>query len=219
MSNNTESQCYIAQLQIDNYLDGDLSENQQENFLQHVNACAECAAEFRYAQTIQDGLLDLPLLDCSEQALQAARELAGTAEEGKDGKPGSFILFIAETLQWFGAAPSALRYAIPVLLLATVAMITLPQLAPERQLTDGAIPVATIQAGQAVTTQVDYSPEEVAQALQDLTLAIEYLNEVSERTESMVGGRFLMRPLQNRLNASFERVRTNVQSEISGEEI
>lgn len=56
-------------------------------------------------------------------------------------------------------------------------------------------------------TPVEYSPEEVAQALQDLNLAIQYLNQVSERTENMIGGRFLMTPLQENLNASFERIR------------
>lgn len=56
-------------------------------------------------------------------------------------------------------------------------------------------------------TPLEYSPEEVAQALQDLNLAIQYLNQVSERTENMIGGRFLMAPLQENLNASFERIR------------
>lgn len=217
-SNNSESQCYFVQLQFDSYLDGELSENQQQDFLRHVNSCAECAAEFRYAQTIQDGLLDLPLLDCSEQALMPAHELAKQGGETRN-KPGFLQQLVSDTVDWLGSAPATLRYAIPVVLLATVGLIALPQLSPEQEAVEGGIPVAAVQQEELMTTPVEYSPEDVAQALQDLTVAIEYLNQVSERTESMVGGRFLMRPLQNRLNASFDRVRSNVESEIAGEEI
>lgn len=220
-SNNNESQCYFVQLQFDSYLDGELSESQQESFLQHVNSRADCAAEFHYAQTIQDGLLDLPLLDCSEQALMPARDLANRAAEA-DRMPNIIQQFIADTVNWLGSAPATLRYAVPILLLATVGLITLPQLSPERQGMEGNIPVASVQPVEPegiMTTPVEYSPEDVAQALQDLSLAIEYLNQVSERTENMVGGRFLITPLRDRLNASFERVRTNTGSEFEGEEI
>ncbi len=219
MSNNNESQCYFVQLQFDSFLDGELGESQQRDFLQHVNSCADCAAEFRYAQTIQDGLLDLPLLDCSEQALSAARDLANKGAMDSSGRPNFLGQLIQETWQWFAAAPSAMRYAIPVVLFATVGLIAWPQLAPDQQGVDATAPMVAAQPGQMTTMPVQYSPEELAQALQDLSLAIEYLNQASERTESMVGGRFLMRPLRDRLNASFERVRTNVESDVRGEEI
>ncbi len=50
-----------------------------------------------------------------------------------------------------------------------------------------------------------YNPEDVSQALQDLNLAIDYLNQVSQRTEAMIGGRFLVTPLQDSINASFQK--------------
>ncbi len=218
-TDNNDSQCYFVQLQFDSYIDGELGESQQASFLQHVNSCAECAAEFRYAQSIQDQLVDLPLLDCSEQSLLPARKLASQDSASSSEKTNVLAQLFAESKQWLSAAPIFLRYAVPVLLLATVGLISLPLLISEPQTSEDSIPIAAVQLIDPTNTQLEYSPEDVAQALRDLTVAIEYLNQVSERTESMVGGRFLMRPLQDRLNASFERVRNNVESEIAGEDI
>lgn len=219
MSSNNESQCYFVQLQIDSYLDGDLSTSQQESFLQHVNSCARCAREFRYAKTVQDGLLDLPLLDCSDEALAPARDLAAGAPVRNRVETVSTTGIFEGVLHWVVAAPPVLRYALPVLVLATLAFIAIPDSYREQQGLGISLPIATTQSPTAATTEVQYSPEEVAQALQDLNLAIQYLNEVSERTENMIGRRFLMTPLQDSLNASFERVRENIESDIEGEEI
>jgi hypothetical protein len=52
-----------------------------------------------------------------------------------------------------------------------------------------------------------YAPEEISQALEDLNLAIDYLNKVNQRTEVMISERFLVNPLQDSLNASFQRAR------------
>ena len=223
MSSNNESQCYFVQLQFDSFLDGELTGNQQESFLQHVNSCAECAHEFRYAQTIQDELVDLPLLDCSEEALAPLHDLAQGAAPKNTDSASTSVSWLSDLAQWLGAAPMGLRFAFPVLLLAAIGLITLPQLLQPEQGTGGAPAIAANQPTASMTspatTAVQYSPEDVAQALRDLTTALEYLNQAGQRTESMVGGRFLINPLQNRLNASFDRVRDNVRSEIAGEEI
>ena len=60
-------------------------------------------------------------------------------------------------------------------------------------------------AGQSARTEPAYKPEGVVQALEELNVAIEYLNQLTERTEVMIGERFLIAPLQDSLNASFER--------------
>jgi hypothetical protein len=52
-----------------------------------------------------------------------------------------------------------------------------------------------------------YSPEDIALALQELNVAIDYLNQASQRTEVMIGDRFLVTPLQDSINASFFRAR------------
>ena len=69
MPSNTESQCYFIQLQIDGYLDGDLSEAQSGVFMSHVQGCSGCASEFQYAQTIQDAVLELPQMSCADSVL------------------------------------------------------------------------------------------------------------------------------------------------------
>jgi hypothetical protein len=63
-----------------------------------------------------------------------------------------------------------------------------------------------------VTPIEEYSPQDIALSLQELNVAIDYLNQVSQRTEVMIGDRFLVTPLQDSINASFQRanIRENV---------
>ncbi|MCH7817452.1 MAG: hypothetical protein IIC60_12880 [Proteobacteria bacterium] len=99
----------------------------------------------------------------------------------------------------FNAAPVFLRYGFPVVLLVVLAVsIGAPVFSPEQN--------AALMTEQAAIEQGEqYSPAELYQALQDLNLAIEYLNKVGQRTEVLIGDRFLVTPLQDALNASFER--------------
>lgn len=207
MSDNRESQCYLTQLQIDSYIDGDLGEAQQQAFLNHVHGCEDCAGEFRFAQTIQDGLLDLPILDCPESVWQQVQQINSDSEVGGFSKTS----WLASLLEPLMTLPVGMRLAFSVLVLAIAGLITVPQLqGPVEELPvllSGQSNENAISAANLETMSVEYSPQEIAKALQDLNLAIEYLNEVSQRTESMIGGRFLMAPLQDSLNASFERVR------------
>jgi hypothetical protein len=50
-----------------------------------------------------------------------------------------------------------------------------------------------------------YTPEDISQALDELNVAIDYLNRLSQRTEVMIGDRFLVSPIQDSLNASFQK--------------
>lgn len=199
MNDSNETQCYLVQLQIDNYLDGELSASQQESFISHVQTCADCAAEFRYAQTIHDGLVDLPLMDCSDDLVESIL----TTVQQQAPQPNDSSSGFSDFLGWLASAPLFLRYGVPVL---AVAVLTVGLL-PVNETTPTDPPVIASTPGAITTTPVEYTPEEVMQALQDLNLAIQYLNQVSERTETMIGGRFLMAPLQENLNASFERIR------------
>lgn len=218
MSTNNESQCYFVQLQFDAYIDGELSETQQESFLSHIGACNECAHEFRYAQTIQDGLLDLPLLDCSEAAVEQAQHIAINSQPTKQSG-GSWLEGLRE---WLGATPVAIRYAFPATALAVIGLIALPQLQPENT----EAPLVANESGFSLDSAelpfaipAQYSPTEIVEALNELNLAIEYLNQVSQRTEAMVGDRFMVRPLRDRLNASFQRVRASANNGLAGDQI
>lgn len=201
-TNTSESQCYLVQLQIDSFLDGELTPGQQDTFMSHVHECSECAQEFRFARTMQDALIDMPLLDCQDSVLQPAHDIARgglpAGEEAKDSPLKGFI-------DWLVSAPLAVRVAAPAFAVGLLAVALLP-------LTPTLEPVQPQLASQpqnsVVTTPVDfeeYQPEDIAKALLELNTAIDYLNEVSQRTESMIGGRFLVTPLRDRINASFER--------------
>ncbi|MCG8415197.1 MAG: zf-HC2 domain-containing protein [Pseudomonadales bacterium] len=218
MSTNNESQCYFVQLQFDAYIDGDLSETQQESFLSHISACNECANEFRYAQTIQDGLLDLPLLDCSEAAVEQAQHIAMNSQTAKQ----SGGRWLEGLLEWLAATPPVIRYAFPAAAVAVIGLIALPQLQPANPEPPLAVNETNFTLDGAELPFVlpaQYSPTDIVEALNELNLAIEYLNQVSQRTEAMVGDRFLIRPLRDRLNASFERVRVSTNDALAGDQI
>lgn len=196
MPNNSESQCYFVQLQIDSFLDGELSEVQRDDFTSHVKQCDGCAREFHYAQMVQDAVLDLPQMDCDELVLEPVYRLASGGHSTSEGDRKFSWSQIAGL---FNAAPVFLRYGFPVVLLVVLAVsIGAPVFSPEQN--------AALMTEQAAIEQGEqYSPAELYQALQDLNLAIEYLNKVGQRTEVLIGDRFLVTPLQDALNASFER--------------
>ena len=201
-TNTNESQCYLVQLQIDTFLDGELTPGQQDTFMSHVHGCSECAQEFRFARTMQDALIDMPLLDCHDAVLKPAHDIAtGSLPISEDAKDSPLKGFF----DWLVSAPLAVRVAAPAFAVALFAIALLP-LTPTSEPTQPQL--ASQPQNSVVTTQVDfeeYGPEDIARALLELNTAIDYLNKVSQRTESMIGGRFLVSPLRERINASFER--------------
>lgn len=195
MTDDIDARCHAARQQIDEYLDGDLGAAQREGFMAHVQACPDCAREFQYACRVQDAILDLPRVDCEDRVLEPARMLAA----GGDGAAGTVPW--TRLLAGVFAAPALLRYALPASSAATALL---------RQ-DDGPRVAAGPAAAPAAAPRrapEEVSAEDVAAALEELNLAIDYLDQVSRRTEAMIGDRFLLAPLQESLNASFERVRT-----------
>ncbi len=203
MTQKNESQCYFTQLQIDSYLDGEMSAAQQEGFVTHMHECTACAAELRFAQSLHDAVLDLPMLNCTEEVLEPALRLTEQPAPTESAAP-----FWQGFLDWLAAAPAAVRYAVPAAALTALLL----SLAPALQLTEQPAPEV---ANQVAVGEQEYSPEEVFNALRDLNLAIDYLNEVSQRTEVMIGDRFIITPLQETLNASFEHLATEGDENVS----
>lgn len=196
MPSNGESKCYFIQLQIDGYLDGDLSEMQQGVFMSHVQDCSACASEFRYAQTVQDAVMELPQIECEDFVLAPIHSLTTGGRQAKeDVQRDSLVAQIAGLLN---SVPLYFRYGFSAALVAVVAVavsfsVVTPIGEPE-----------TLVASESVE---QYSPEDIAVALLELNVAIDYLNQVSQRTEVMIGDRFLVTPLQDSINASFQRAR------------
>jgi len=197
-----DSQCYFVQLQIDSFLDGDLSSAQQEVFMEHVGGCLECGSELQFARLVHDSVLDLPLLDCPDTALEPVDRLGGGEIRNRPDWWGQLS-------GWFGQMPLTVRYALPAVLAVAVTLLLLPN--PGDMGTDNMV------AEQA--PEPEYSQEDVVAALADLNTAINYLNEVSQRTETMIGGRFVVMPLQDSLNASFDRLQEDVNDPLADDPI
>ncbi|MCH8173643.1 MAG: zf-HC2 domain-containing protein [Proteobacteria bacterium] len=213
MPNTSESQCYFVQLQIDSYLDGDLASVQQQEFMSHLKRCEACTREFRFAQTLLDTVMDLQQLDCDEQVMEPIYRLANGGKESGQTTQGVVGSSWAAMVRWFNTGPLFLRYSLPiaaVAVLATVLLLSISVLNPA-----GDRPAIAQQAGVAPAQELaqlqQYDPAEIRQAVEDLNLAIEYLNQIGRRTDALISDRFLLRPLQDTLNASFERAASRNQ--------
>lgn len=206
MTTNNDSQCYFVQLQIDSFLDGELVAAQQEVFMGHVSSCTACAKELHFARSLHDAVMDLPMIDCSDAALEPVHRISqGKPVEEFVTKPPRVGMWEAFG-DWLAAIPLGVRVAVPAF--ALVIAVVLPGGGVKSPETSAPNPQVA-----AENTAVDYSAEDIQQALMDLNMAIEYLNDVSERTEVMIGERFVVTPLQESLNASFDRSRLNRRSE------
>ena len=211
MPNTSESQCYFVQLQIDSYLDGDLASAQQQEFMSHVKQCEACTREFRFAQTLLDTVMDFQQLDCDEQVMEPIYRLASGAHESDQTTQGVAGGSWAAMVRWFNTGPLFLRYGLPiaaVAVLATVLRISVLIPAEDRS---AIAQQASVDPAQELPQLQQYDPAEIRQAVEDLNLAIEYLNQIGRRTDALISDRFLIRPLQDTLNASFKRAASRNQ--------
>lgn len=205
MQTHTDSQCYFVQLQIDSFLDDELIAAQQEVFMGHVHSCDACAKELHFARNLHDAMMDLPLVDCSDLVLEPVHKIAQLGRQPDSLPTRSLPSFWQPITDWLSATPLSLRLAVPALALTVVVI----SMSGELLQTD--VPLPNQQAANSAADS--YSPAEIQKALLDLNLAIEYLNDVSQRTEVMIGERFVVTPLQESLNASFDRSRSNRRNE------
>ena len=213
MPNSSESQCYFVQLQIDSYLDGDLASAQQQEFMSHLKQCEACTREFRFAQTLLDTVMDFQQLDCDEQVMEPIYRLANGGQESGQTTQGVVGSSWAAMVRWFNTGPLFLRYSLPiaaVAVLATVLLLSIALLTPAED-TPAIAQQASVAPAAELAQLQQYDPAEIRQAVEDLNLAIEYLNQIGRRTDALISDRFLLRPLQDTLNASFERAASRNQ--------
>jgi hypothetical protein len=206
-----QSSCYAAQLQIDSFLDGELSNGHEQGFLAHVGGCVECAQELRYAQQLYEAVMDLPSVDCGAafdarvDALIAGREPRSAQGESRiaQGRQRntslleSFFDVLRGRGAWSATAMGlcAVVVAVVVTLLATNDGRATRQEAPQ-------IAEAVVERATPATT---FDAADVRVALEELNTAIDYLNRVSRQTEEMIGERFVVLPLQQSISGSLRR--------------
>ena len=199
MSGKPGSQCQLFQLHIDAYLDNELEAARADELREHLDHCDACSQELNYAKELHRAVVSLPLLDCSDLALEPVDRLyAGGSDKRSQQSTGRFWTALGGLID---TMPAPVRLGIPViaalvLLLLPGREILLPSASSRLELADQSF----------VDTAADeYSPAEIRQALQDLELALDYLGQISERTEVMIQDRFLLRQLERSMNASFTR--------------
>ena len=222
MSRSSEqTQCYAMQLQIDTFLDGELEGEQQLAFVRHVAECGGCAHELRYAQHLYESVLDLPKADCSDALVdnlvaissQKRVQQHGGHEEhrGKTGalaetsRQPSRVGFFAQLDQFFrDRLPLTIGFAAFSTLVIAVVIVMAPRVdnAPQPLVAEV---TPDLSAENAAMIPAAFDAAEVRMALEELNTAIGYLNRVSRQTETMIGERFVVLPLQQSVNSSLRR--------------
>lgn len=140
--------------------------------------------------------MDLPQVDCDDSVLELVHRLGSGRQGVNTGQPTFWRGFY----EWLTATPLMVRYAVLVVLLVVMALPVTNRLA-------GPSPAAPIVADSNAVTAPQYTPAEIQQALMDLNTAMQYLHNAGLRTEVMIGDRFIVTPIQESLDASFEVMR------------
>jgi len=228
MSQSSEqTQCYAMQLQIDTFLDGELEGEQQLAFVGHVAECGDCAHELRYAQHLYESVLDLPKADFSDALVdtfvaissqkrvhQHERHERHEGHEEHRGKTGALaetfrqpsrVGFFAQLDQFFrDRLPLTIGFAALSTLVIAVVIVMAPRVdnAPQPLVAEV---TPDLSAENAAMIPAAFDAAEVRMALEELNTAIDYLNRVSRQTETMIGERFVVLPLQQSVNSSLRR--------------
>jgi len=199
MPTSNSSYCQLFQLHIDAYLDHELEPARLAEFQAHAGSCASCRRELAYAEQLHRAVVSLPILDCPDTALEPVDRLFSTGGN-RSGSPVTHRApgLLSALAGWLQAVPRPLRLAGPVLATVLVGIgigraLWAPQTGPE----------LAVQAP-VQEQETEYTQAEIVQAMQDLELALDYLERISERTEVMIEDRFLRRQLRESINASLD---------------
>jgi hypothetical protein len=205
MSQSSEqTQCYAMQLQIDTFLDGELEGEQQLAFVGHVAECGDCAHELRYAQHLYESVLDLPKADFSDALVDNLVAISSQKGVHQLRQP-SRVGFFAQLDQFFrDRLPLTIGFAALSTLVIAVVIVMAPRVdnAPQPLVAEV---TPDLSAENAAMIPAAFDAAEVRMALEELNTAIDYLNRVSRQTETMIGERFVVLPLQQSVNSSLRR--------------
>ncbi len=94
--------CEKAESMIDAYLDNDLTNDQEEEFLAHISSCDNCRSALEFAKNVKDTLSSLPQIEVPTDFLD------GIHEKIKAEKKPSKIIY----LRRYGALAACLMIAV-----------------------------------------------------------------------------------------------------------
>ena len=177
-----DSHCQMTLLQIDAYLDKELDSGQEQALLAHASQCASCATELEYAMALHQQVTNLPLMDCPDSALEPIEHLMSSTRKRTAG-------FGTRSLRlpgFFGSFQPGFNLAMAgATAIALVVGFALGRM--------GESPVSQTQLAQEETSRrsESYTQEEIIRAIEDMEMAISYLQEVTERTGSLVESQLL----------------------------
>jgi len=195
MSNNNNSKCQLFQLHIDAYLDDELEPARLAELKAHLSSCETCNAELAYAERLHRAVVDLPILNCSDQALEPIDRLFANNQTSS----ASQSTILGQRLGTFvSSLPGIVRYGVP----STAVVLLAIGLSSSYLTEQSGIELAS-QGVEEVAPEPQYTQTEIVQALQDLEIAIDYLGQISQRTNVMIEDRFLLRQLEDSINATF----------------
>ncbi|MDG2163970.1 MAG: hypothetical protein P8M31_11070, partial [Gammaproteobacteria bacterium] len=183
--------------------------------------CGGCAHELRYAQHLYESVLDLPKADCSDALVENLVEISSQkrvqpheGHEGHEDKTGALaetsrqpsrVGFFAQLDQFFSdRLPLTIGFAALSTLVIAVVIVMAPRVdnAPQPLVAEV---TPDLSAENAAMIPAAFDAAEVRMALEELNTAIDYLNRVSRQTETMIGERFVVLPLQQSVNSSLRR--------------
>ena len=195
MSNQSKSKCQLFQLHIDAYLDNDLEPARVSELEAHLETCEHCKAEVRYAEHLHAAVIDLPILNCSDSALEPIDRLFehGTANNHDTSQANGHWLSSLLT-----SIPGFVRYGVPATLMLLIGL----GLGSEYLRVENPVELAGIDPANVQEPPL-YSEVEIIQALQDMETAMDYLGRMSQRTNVLIEDRFLRQQLEDSFRASF----------------
>ncbi len=180
---NDNTECGIAQSQIDHLLDNELPPGEARPALEHIRACPDCGREYLLARAMSDALLDLPRPELPPELLervlgQTVRGRVSLAERLRE-----FARRLFPAPAWGLAAP-----ALAVFVAVGVWLQYSPSGSPP--------PAAPAIAGPPPASATEqFSREELIVAIEDLNTTIQTLNEITESMRNRLGDRMVSLPV------------------------
>lgn len=170
MSNSTNTEFEIVQLQIDALLDNELDPKQQQAALELIRSRPDCAREFLLARSLRDAMLDMPRPELPRDLLERVREQVESPSASWSGRLRAL------------AAGTRLRLAVPAFAALAALAVWLQVGAP-------------VPEEPQIAAPEQYTQEELVVAIQDLNTTIQTLNEITESMRVRLGDRMVSLPV------------------------